>query len=95
MLSFLPSALRRDLPQQDVSVLLLDGSSRLLRGVVVLCWCLSFLGKQRSAISVSSKAFIRLVNVLGALARSVQWQYLGKGAKRNLLLESILFLGKG
>lgn len=47
MLSFLPAALRRDLPQQDVSVLLLDGSNRLAAWDSCVVQVLVILGKAK------------------------------------------------
>lgn len=49
----------------------------------MLCRCLSFWERQRSAnfSGHPTPSLLRLVNVLGALARSVQWQYLGQERK--------------
>lgn len=59
MLSFLPAALRRDLPQQDVSVLLLDGSNRLAAWDSCVVPVLVILGKAKECyFQWSSNAFI-------------------------------------
>ncbi len=66
MLSFLPAALRRDLPQQDVSVLLLDGSNRLAVWGSCVVLVLVIFGKAKKCYF----SVIQSLHQVGQCARS-------------------------